>query len=130
MDKKIDNIVKKLEKILTENKDLMKVTGRSGVACVLVGKNGKAYYGMNVAWWNSNCAEAVALGNAFIDGVREFDFMVAVKLNKRNDKFEVLAPCGMCREMFKEFGVLNMKVVLKDEKGQYFTQTIAELLPF
>lgn len=130
MVRKIETIVKSLEKVLNDNKDLMKVTGRSGVACALVSKSGKVYRGLNVAWWNSNCAEAVALGNAFYDGARDIDLMVAVKLNKRNGKFEILAPCGMCREMFKEFGLTQMRVVLKDKNGDYFMKTIRELLPF
>lgn len=129
MNKRFDAIVKDLEKLARANKDLNKVTNHSIVTCALVTKTGKVFKGINVAWWHSVCAEVGALSNGFLAGERDFEYLLSLKLDKRNGKAKLITPCGICREMFDEFGLRHIKCVLKNSKGEYEFHTVDELLP-
>ena len=52
------------------------------VGCVGKSKSGKIYKGINLKSSHSVCAEQVAIGQAFACGEREFDTIVAVKMDK------------------------------------------------
>lgn len=115
-------------KLALKNKDLIEKTGRSVVASVVVGKSGKTYYGMNVGWWHSTCAEATSLSNAWRDGEREMRYVLAVKYNKRDNKISLISPCGICREMFSYLNP-EIKVILQDESQNFVAVPLNELLP-
>lgn len=125
-----DKIIERLKEITNENRDLIAKNNRSVVACALIAKSGEIYEGLNVSWWHSSCAEVVALGNALMKGERKFEYVISVKLNKRNNRFELVSPCGICREMFSEFGQKKLKFVLKDKNGEYIFPTIGESRPY
>ena len=50
------------------------------VGCVLKAKSGKLYKGINIYNSHAVCAEQVAIGQALACGERNFDTIVAVKL--------------------------------------------------
>lgn len=107
--------------------DLTQLTGRSQVACALQAGSGHIYTGLNIGWWHSTCAEATALSNAWQNGERKVNYIMAVKLNWRNDQIESLPPCGICREMFNTLQPETKIVYVED--GQYVVKTIDEMLP-
>lgn len=115
--------------LLKKNADYLEKSERSMVACVLAGKSGKFYTGLNVAWFHSICAEPVALSNAIQNGEREFTHLISVKLRKSTGELLVISSCGICREMFNQLGHKDLKVILQTPKGKFFTETISELLP-
>ena len=129
MNKRFDTIAKALEELARENNDLNKVTNHSIVTSALVTKTGRVFKGINVAWWHSACAEVGALSNGFLAGERDFEYLLSLKLDKRTGKAKLIAPCGICREMFDEFNLRHLKCVLKNSKGEYEFHTIDELLP-
>jgi cytidine deaminase len=48
------------------------------------------------------CAEAIAIGNAILNGERYFDTVVAVRrpyFDEKNRELRVVSPCRMCREL-------------------------------
>ena len=128
MDKKLfDKMYKTCCKIVTDNKDLKEKTGRSQVACCIVTSNNKMFTGLNIGWWHSTCAEATALANAWQAKEREIKYVMAVKLNMRNNQIESLTPCGICREMFN---LLQPEAkFIHIQNGEYVVKTLDELLP-
>lgn len=70
------------------------------VGCAVLGDNGKVYPGCNMdnsAYASTICAEANAIGNAIVDGVKE---LKAVLLFTPTDIHTY--PCGNCRQMLNE----------------------------
>ena len=99
------------------------------VGCVIKAKSGKIYKGINIKTSHSICAEQVAYGQALASGEREFDTIVAVKMNA-DGTTRVVSPCGVCRYMFDKMG-LDMLVIVEDIKnGRVVKVRAEELLPY
>ena len=97
--------------------------------CVIKAKSGKIYKGVNIKTSHSICAEQVAIGQALANGEREFDTIVAVKMNS-DGTTRVVSPCGVCRYMFDKLGV-ELNVVVEDVKnGKPLKVKASELLPY
>ena len=77
----------------------------------------------------SMCAEPVAFGAAVADGATAFDAVVAVRhpLPEEDRGFEVVPPCGACRELVVDYGE-DIAVVVPHE-GERRTARAAALLP-
>ena len=99
------------------------------VGCVIKSKSGKIYKGVNIKTSHSICAEQVAYGQALAFGEREFDTIVAVKMNE-DGTARVVSPCGVCRYMFDKLAV-DMFVIVEDIKsGKVLKVKAQELLPY
>ena len=88
--------------------------------------SGKVYLGTNIDWWHSNCAEAVAIGSAYVAGERKLKKIVAVTKNEKG-KIDVTTPCGICRQMFA-IHAPDIKVVIKSNQ-KLVERTVNQLLP-
>ena len=100
------------------------------VGCVIQAKSGKIYKGVNIKTSHSICAEQVAMGQAMACGEREFDTIVAVKMNN-DGSTRVVSPCGVCRYMFDKLHIDNMLVIVEDIKsGKILKVKASELLPY
>lgn len=100
------------------------------VGCVIKAKSGKIYKGVNIKTSHSICAEQVAFGQALACGEREFDTIVAVKMNADRST-RVVSPCGVCRYMFEKLNIDNMYVIVEDVKsGKTLKVKAGELLPY
>lgn len=67
----------------------------------------------------SVCAEPIAMANAIMAGHDRLDTIVAVKHpNEKRGRpdFEVVSPCGMCREMITDYDP-ETKVIIKTGEG-------------
>jgi cytidine deaminase len=94
------------------------------VGAALLTTDGDVITGCNVenaSYGATICAERVALTRAIAQGERGF---VAMAVATRNGA----SPCGICRQVMAELGPL-MTVYLSNERGQYRTTNVAELLP-
>ena len=99
------------------------------VGCALRAKSGKVYKGVNIKTSHSVCAEQVALGQALACGEREFDSIVAVKMNS-DGSVRVVSPCGLCRYIFDKMGY-EINVIVEDIKTKNILKVSAEkLLPY
>lgn len=77
------------------------------------------------------CAEPFALGNAVMAGNDKFDTIVAVmhpKPEKGKVDFEVISPCGMCREMVTDYDPETKVIIYAD--GKLKKVYMADLLPY
>lgn len=125
------------EKVLDVDLDLVKLAEaflikhyrpkRHHVATALLGGSGKIYYAVHI---DSNgfdvCAEPIALENAFMAGETEFKSIVSVI--KKDNRVEVVNPCGNCRQILFEY-CPNIEVLLNDN-GKISKTTAKKLLPF
>ena len=100
------------------------------VGAALLCADGTIYQGCNIenaAYGPTNCAERTAIFKAVYDGHREFVAM-AVCGGKDGIVSGTFPPCGVCRQVIREFCKDDFAIYLADDKG-YQTVTLAELLP-
>ena len=94
-------------------------------ACILA-EDGRTFKGCNfenASYGASICAERCATGNAIINGARRFR-AIAVVGSKA-----VAWPCGICRQVLREFSDPNMPVIVGEYGKGYVVRSLNELLP-
>ena len=100
------------------------------VGAALLGVDGRIYTGCNLenaAYSPSLCAERTAFAKALSEGERDFR-MIAIA-GGRDGKIEgICPPCGVCRQVMKEFCQPDFEIILVTPDG-YESHTLAELLP-
>src|ERR1051325_9583877 len=75
------------------------------VAAALRTTSGELFFGIHIeasVGYADVCGEVAALCNMVASGRRDLDVIVAVTGNGRG-KYELLAPCGRCRELISDF---------------------------
>ncbi len=96
------------------------------VGAALLCADGTVYTGCNVenaAYGAGICAERSALTKAVGEGRKEF-VRLAVAANSR----DYCTPCGICRQMFYEFGP-ELEVLCARVDRAFLKATLRELLP-
>lgn len=103
------------------------------VGAALLTKQGKIYLGCNIenaAYTPTNCAERTAFFKAVSEGEREFAAIAVVGGPKGTRKGETCAPCGVCRQVMREFcDPKEFRVLLEDGKGGILNLALEEMLP-
>ena len=101
------------------------------VGAALLCADGTVYQGCNIenaAYSPTNCAERTAIFKAVYDGHREFT-AIAVCGGKDGVITGAFPPCGVCRQVMREFCKDDFLIYLVNDKG-YETVTLAQLLPY
>ena len=100
------------------------------VGAALLTCDGKVYTGCNIegsSYTPTNCAERTAVFKAVSEGEREFA-TIAVIGAPEDEKGKFCAPCGVCRQVLREFCSLDFRILLgTPEEVKAFT--LEELLP-
>ena len=104
------------------------------VGAALRTRSGKIFTGVNLDAYLGRmavCAEAVALGRAFVDlGDDGIAMIVAVRHpppGAKDQTISVVSPCGACRELIFDYDP-NARVIVPNGKSPSIVP-IAELLP-
>ena len=100
------------------------------VGAALLCSDGSVYQGCNIenaAYSPTNCAERTAFFKAVYDGHRAFE-AIAVCGGKDGVITGVFPPCGVCRQVMREFCGDDFKVYLVNAQG-FEALTLADLLP-
>ena len=100
------------------------------VGAALLCKDGTVYQGCNIensAYSPTNCAERTAFFKAIYDGKREFA-AIAICGGKDGVISGLFPPCGVCRQVMREFCAVDFKIYMITPDG-YETRTLAQLLP-
>ena len=101
------------------------------VGADLLTKSGKVYTGTNIenaAFSPTVCAERVAFFKAISEGETEFSAIAVV--GGKNGKINgIFAPCGVCRQVMREFCNDDFKIIMGINEAEYKTITLSELLP-
>lgn len=95
---------------------------RFQVGAALLAKNGTVYQGCNIenaSYPATNCAERTAFYKAVSEGVREFQAIAIVggsvlypKTAEENQCTDLCSPCGICRQVMREFCPGDFEIVL------------------
>ncbi len=101
------------------------------VGAALLTENGKVYTGCNIenaAYGPTNCAERTAFFKAVSEGERKFS-KIAVVGGKDFDFKDFFSPCGVCRQVMREFCEDAFIILLGKNDEEYESITLSELLP-
>lgn len=101
------------------------------VGAALLTKDGKVYLGCNIenaAYGPTNCAERTAFFKAVSEGEREFS-KIAVVGGKNLHFKDYFAPCGVCRQVMREFCDDSFVILLGKNSDEYKSFALSELLP-
>ena len=102
------------------------------VGAALLCADGSVYQGCNMenaSFTPTVCAERTAFFKAIYDGHRDFE-AIAVCGGKDGQITGVFPPCGVCRQVMREFCKDDFRIYLADGQGGYVAHTLAEMLPF
>ena len=101
------------------------------VGAALLCESGKVYTGTNIenaSFTPTVCAERVAFFKAISEGEEDF-VKIAVVGGKNGVINGVFAPCGVCRQVMREFCFGDFKIILGESPSSYKEVTLNELLP-
>lgn len=96
------------------------------VGAALIAGSGKVYTGCNIecsSYSPTICAERTAISKAVSEGERQ---IVAIAVTGDS---EWTYPCGVCRQVIREFGK-DAKVIVVKSEDEYKEYTLEELLPY
>ena len=101
------------------------------VGAALLCKDGSVYCGCNIenaSYSPTNCAERTAFFKAVYDGHRDF-VAIAVCGGKDGVITGAFPPCGVCRQVMREFCEDDFVIDMVGSDGSYESVTLAQLLP-
>ncbi|MDR0889242.1 MAG: cytidine deaminase [Oscillospiraceae bacterium] len=104
-----------------------------GVGAALLTKGGKVYQGCNIenaAYGPTNCAERTAFFTAVYEGERDFEAIAVVGGKMGQPISELCAPCGVCRQVIREFCNDDFKIYLSKGDNTFEEISLTHLLPF
>jgi len=102
------------------------------VGAALLCGDGTVYQGCNIesaSYSPTICAERTAIFKAVYDGQRDFK-AIAVCGGKNGVITGAFPPCGVCRQVMREFCAGDFRVLLVGADKSYKTLTLEELLPY
>ena len=102
------------------------------VGAALLTKEGKVYQGCNIensSYGATNCAERTAYFTAVYQGERNFEAIAIVGGKAGEPVHELCAPCGICRQVMREFCKDDFKIFLSKGDGTVLETTLTQLLP-
>lgn len=123
----------KLIKLAIENqKNSYAPYSNFNVSAAVLMSSGKIYLGVNVenaSYPCGICAERNAIFHAVQEGEREM-IAIAIVGGPQYTIKEYCAPCGVCRQVMREFcDPKKMKVIIAKAVDDYKEMTLEELLP-
>lgn len=101
------------------------------VGAALLCADGTVYGGCNIenaAYSPTNCAERTAFFKAVYDGHRAFT-AIAVVGGKDGEITGAFPPCGVCRQVMREFCGDDFQIYIGGADGSFQALTLAQLLP-
>ena len=101
------------------------------VSAVLLCGNGAVYTGNNIenaAYTPSVCAERCAFFKAVSEGERDFT-AIALCGGLNGVVKDYCAPCGVCRQVMREFCKPDFKIILVKSEEEWKIYTLSQLLP-
>jgi cytidine deaminase len=101
------------------------------VGAALLTEDGKVYTGTNIenaAFSPTVCAERVAFFKAISEGEKKF-LKIAVAGGKNGEINGIFAPCGVCRQVMREFCHDDFTLILGKSDTEFDVCTLKDLLP-
>ncbi len=101
------------------------------VGAALLCSDGTVYQGCNIenaSFSPTICAERTAIFKAVYDGHRDFA-AIAICGGKDGTVTGPFPPCGVCRQVMREFCKEDFKIYMPNKDGGIDIFTLAEILP-
>ena len=101
------------------------------VGAALLCADGTVYQGCNIenaSYSPTNCAERTAFFKALYDGHRDFK-AIAVCGGKNGVITGAFPPCGVCRQVMREFCEDDFQIHMVGAEGSFETFTLDQILP-
>lgn len=101
------------------------------VGAALLTADGRIYQGCNIenaAFTPTVCAERNAFFKAVYDGVRAFS-AIAVVGGKGGVISGHFPPCGVCRQVMREFCGKDFVIYMGGPNGEYLEKNLGDMLP-
>ena len=102
------------------------------VGAALLCDDGTIYQGGNIenaSYGAANCAERTAIFKAVSEGRRKFTAIAICGGPDKNDT-DLCPPCGICRQVMREFCGSDFKILLSADHGKQINEyTLSQLLP-
>lgn len=125
-----------------DNKELIKIALKASenayapyshycVGAALVANDESVYSGCNIenaSFSATNCAERSAFFSAINDGKRSFS-KIAIVATKDGVIDRAVTPCGICRQVMREFCNDDFIIITAKSVDEYSEFTLSELLP-
>ncbi len=102
------------------------------VGAALLCADGTVYHGCNIenaSFTPTICAERNAIFKAVYDGHRDFT-AIAVVGGKHGVNTGAFPPCGVCRQVMREFCADDFVIYIGGRDETYEAVTLAQLLPY
>ena len=102
------------------------------VGAALLCADGTVYGGCNIenaAYGPTNCAERTAIFKAVFDGKRDFT-AIAVVGGKDGVITGAFPPCGVCRQVMREFCRDDFMIYIGGAGDDYQALTLSQILPY
>ena len=102
------------------------------VGAALLCRDGTVYRGGNIenaSYTPTICAERVAIFQAVHDGKRDFE-AIAICGGPEGGELQYCAPCGVCRQVMREFAAPDQfRILIAKTQEDFKEYTLGELLP-
>ena len=102
------------------------------VGAALLCADGSVYTGCNIensAFSPTVCAERTAIFKAVSDGKKDFVKIAVVGGEAKKEPENYCPPCGVCRQVMKEFCSADFEIIIAKNSDEYKLKTLSELLP-
>ena len=102
------------------------------VGAALLCADGSVYTGCNIensAFTPTVCAERTAFFKAVSDGKKDFVKIAVVGGKAEKEPENYCPPCGVCRQVMKEFCSADFEIIIAKNSDEYKLKTLSELLP-
>ena len=102
------------------------------VGAALLTKDGRVYQGCNIenaSYTPTVCAERTAFFKAVYDGARDFA-AIAVVGGKNGEITGFFPPCGVCRQVMREFCGDDFIIYFGGAENEIRTLTLKDILPY
>ena len=122
-------LIEEAKKIIIKSRPVNLIdTGDVGAA--LMTSSGNIFRGVCTGFYCGigSCGEYQAVGSMISNGEKDIKKIVAVYYNSKNKRYEVIPPCGKCREMIHQLSKKSKRcevIVSKSKKVK-----LKELLPY
>lgn len=122
-------LIEKAKEIIIKSKPVnLFDTGDVGAA--LITPKGNIFQGVSLGFYCGidSCGEYQAIGSMISNGEKEIKTIVAVWYDSKRKRYEIIPPCGKCREMIHELGKKNWNaevIISKNKKVK-----LKSLLPY
>ena len=103
------------------------------VGAALLTEDGEIFCGCNIesaSYGATNCAERTAIFKAISEGKRNFSAIAIAGGMEGEEPKEYAYPCGICRQVIKEFVKDDFRIIVARSLTDYKEYTLSELLPF